>query len=57
MIAEILPLTHYTQLTRDVMVRNEHLWSDAGAIGVVLLWGAIGLVGALKAFRWQPRES
>ena len=55
-IADILPLTHYTQLTRDVMVRNEHLWSDAGAIGVVLLWGAIGLAAALRGFRWQPQE-
>ncbi len=55
-IADILPLTHYTQLTRDVMVRNEHLWSNAGAIGVVLLWGAIGLAAALRGFRWQPQE-
>jgi ABC-2 type transport system permease protein len=56
-IADILPLTHYTQLTRDVMVRDQHIWSDAGAIGVVLLWGAIGLAGAIRGFRWQPQES
>jgi ABC-2 type transport system permease protein len=56
-IADILPLTHYTQLTRDVMVRHQHLWSDAGAIGVVALWGAIGLAGAVRGFRWQPQES
>jgi ABC-2 type transport system permease protein len=55
-IADILPLTHYTELTRDVMLRHEPLWSDAGAIGVVVAWGAIGLVGALRGFRWQPRE-
>lgn len=56
-LADILPLTHYTQLTRNVMVRNEGLWSNKGAIGIVLLWGAIGLVGAIKGFRWQPQES
>jgi len=56
-IAEILPLTHYTELTRDVMLHHQPLWSDAGAIGVVLLWGAVGLVGAVRGFRWQPRES
>jgi ABC-2 type transport system permease protein len=55
-IAEVLPLTHYTQLTRDVMLRNEHFWSDGGAIAVVVLWGAIGVVGAVRGFRWQPRE-
>ncbi len=56
-IADILPLTHYTQLTRDVMVHNRHLWSDLGAILIVLGWGAVGLVVAVRGFRWQPRGS
>jgi ABC-2 type transport system permease protein len=56
-IADVLPLTHYTRLTRDVMLRNEHFWNDGGAIAVVALWGAIGVVGAVRGFRWQPRES
>jgi ABC-2 type transport system permease protein len=55
-IADVLPLTYYTKLTRDVMVRNHHVWSETGSIGAVLLWGAIGLVGAVRGFRWQPRE-
>jgi ABC-2 type transport system permease protein len=56
-IADVLPLTHYTRLTRDVMLRNEHFWHDGSAIAVVLLWGAIGAVGAIRGFRWQPREA
>jgi ABC-2 type transport system permease protein len=56
-IADVLPLTHFTELTRDVMVRDQHVWSDSGAIGVVALWGAIGIVGAVRGFRWQPRET
>jgi ABC-2 type transport system permease protein len=56
-IATVLPLTHYTQLTRDVMLRNEHFWTDAGSIAVVLAWGAIGGACAVRRFRWQPRES
>ncbi len=55
-IAEALPLTHFTQLTRDVMVNHQHVWSDWGAIGIVLLWGAIGLAAAMRGFRWQPQE-
>jgi ABC-2 type transport system permease protein len=55
-VADILPLTHYTELTRDVMLRNHHVWADGTAIGVVVAWGAVGLVGAIKGFRWQPRE-
>jgi ABC-2 type transport system permease protein len=55
-IASVLPLTHYTQLTRDVMVHGHHLWSDAGAIAVVAVWGVIGLAAAIRGFRWQPVE-
>jgi ABC-2 type transport system permease protein len=54
-VAEILPLTHFTKLTRDVMVHDQYFWSDAGAVAVVALWGAVGLVGAMRGFRWQPR--
>ena len=42
-IAEVTPLTHYTRLTRDVMIRGQHLWPDWRQILVVGLWGAIGL--------------
>ena len=56
-IADVLPLTHYTQLTRDVMVRNEPLWHDLGAIAVVGAWGVIGLAVAIRGFRWQPVEA
>ncbi len=56
-IAEVLPLTHYTKITRDVMVRNHHLWSDWGSISVVAFWGVIGLVFAIRGFRWQPRSA
>ena len=56
-IAEVLPLTYYTKLTRDVMVHHQHLWSDLGAVGVVILWGAIGLIAAIRGFRWEPREA
>jgi len=56
-IATVLPLTHYTQLTRDVMVRGQHVWHDWGAIAVVGVWGLIGLAAAIRGFRWQPFES
>ncbi|NUR77678.1 MAG: ABC transporter permease [Thermoleophilia bacterium] len=55
-IAEVLPLTYYTKLTRDVMVHHHHLWADPGAIAVVLVWAAIGLAAAIRGFRWEPRE-
>jgi ABC-2 type transport system permease protein len=56
-IADVLPLTYFTKLTRDVMIRNHHVWSDLSSIGVVALWGVVGLLVAVRVFRWQPREA
>jgi ABC-2 type transport system permease protein len=56
-IAEILPLTHFTEATRDVMVRDQHIWSDSVTLLVVVVWGAIGLVFALRKFKWQPVDA
>jgi ABC-2 type transport system permease protein len=56
-IADVLPLTYFTRLARDVMVRHHHIWAEKTALGVVLFWGVIGLVAAIRGFRWQPRES
>src|SRR4051812_8520623 len=55
-IAEVLPLTYFTQVMREVMVRHHHIWSVSGALAIVLGWGLIGLVAAIRGFRWQPRE-
>ena len=38
------------------MVLHHHIWAEKTALAVVLLWGVIGLVAALRGFRWQPRE-
>jgi ABC-2 type transport system permease protein len=56
-IAYVLPLTYFTKLTRNVMVSHHHLWTDSAALAVVLAWGAVGLVVALRRFRWEPRET
>ena len=56
-IAQILPLTHYTKLTRDVMLHGAHFWNQMGAIAVVAVWGAIGMMAAMRRFSWQPRDT
>lgn len=55
-IAEILPLTYFIRLMRDVMLRDEHIWSNWGSVAVVSAWGLAGLVLAVRGFRWEPRE-
>jgi ABC-2 type transport system permease protein len=56
-IADVLPLTYFTRIARDVIVRNHHLWHDPGSLAVVLLWGLVGLIAAVRTFRWEPREA
>ena len=55
-IANVLPLTYFTEVMRNVIVRHQHLWTQGGAMAVVLLWGLIGLIAAVRGFRWEPRE-
>jgi ABC-2 type transport system permease protein len=55
-IAYVLPLTYFTRLTRDVMVLHHHIWVDSAAVAVVLAWGLVGVVAAIRRFRWEPRE-
>jgi ABC-2 type transport system permease protein len=55
-IAAVLPLTYLLELMRDVFVEPNALSDSLGAIAVVAVWGAIGLVLALRMFRWVPRE-
>ena len=56
-IANVLPLTYFTKLTRDVMVGHQHFWHAREAIAAVAVWGVIGLFAAIRGFRWQPREA
>ena len=48
-IADVLPLTYFTKLTRDVMVRHHHIWSRGrGSSRSCWCWGAIGADRALS---------
>jgi ABC-2 type transport system permease protein len=55
-IADVLPLTYFTKLTRNVIVRHDHIWSQGSSLAAVVVWGAIGLAAAVRGFRWQPRD-
>jgi ABC-2 type transport system permease protein len=54
-IADILPLTYFIRLMRDVVLRDETLWSNWEAALVVAAWGLAGLLLAARGFRWEPR--
>ena len=55
-IANVLPLTYFIELVRDVMLHDSRIWDEPTAVAVVAVWGAGGLVAALRVFRWEPRE-
>jgi ABC-2 type transport system permease protein len=56
-IADVLPLTYFIRLMRDILLHGQELWSQPGSVGVVAAWGAVGAVAALRGFRWEPREA
>lgn len=55
-IAEILPLTYFIRLMRDIVLLDHTLWSEWRSAAVVAAWGLGGLVLAVRFFRWEPRE-
>jgi ABC-2 type transport system permease protein len=56
-IADVLPLTYLLDLVRDVFVDGEGLGTSPEAVAVLAAWGAVGVVVALRTFRWEPRET
>jgi ABC-2 type transport system permease protein len=55
-LADVLPLTYFIRLTRDVMLHGHQLWDNWGDVGVLVAWGAIGTLFAVWRFRWEPAE-
>jgi ABC-2 type transport system permease protein len=55
-IANVLPLTYFIELVRDVMLHGSQIWDEPTAVAVIAAWGAAGLVVAVRSFRWEPRE-
>jgi ABC-2 type transport system permease protein len=55
-IAEVLPLTYFIRLMRDIVVHEDQIWSHPGTVLYILAWGAAGVIVCLRSFRWQPHE-
>jgi ABC-2 type transport system permease protein len=55
-IADVLPLTYFIKLTRDVMLHGHQIWDNWGDVGVVTAWGVLGAIVTFWRFRWEPTE-
>jgi ABC-2 type transport system permease protein len=53
-ISEVLPLTYLLDLIRATFVAGEEF--SGSALAAVSIWGLLGLVVAVRMFRWEPRE-
>ncbi len=55
-IAQALPLTHLIDGLSGAMVTGASLGSNLSGLAVVLIWGALGAVLAVRGFRWDARR-
>jgi ABC-2 type transport system permease protein len=55
-IADVLPLTYFIHLMRDIVLLDEQIWANWTDVAVVAAWGLAGLVVTVLRFRWEPRE-
>jgi len=55
-VADVLPLTYFLRLVRNVMLHGHEIWSQGTNVAVITAWGLAGVIVALRAFRWEPHE-
>ena len=55
-VSDVLPLTYLIRLVEAAYVRGESPVDDLGAVAVVVAWGLVGLLVAVRRFGWEPRE-
>jgi len=56
-VADALPLKYLIDAVRAIYLDDETVWSQAPSLAVVAAWGVAGLLVAMRAFRWEPREA
>ena len=55
-IAAVLPMRYFIQLLYAIYLHGARIWSKPGAIAVLAGWGVVGIVVAVRRFRWEPVE-
>jgi ABC-2 type transport system permease protein len=55
-IAEVLPLTYFLRLVRGIMLHGHEIWSQPVSVAAVAAWGIVGVLVAVRTFRWEPYE-
>ena len=56
-IAEVLPLTYFIRLMRDIVLLHQPIWDNWEQVAVIAAWGLAGLILSVRCFRWEPRRA
>jgi len=52
-ISRALPLTHLNTAMRRVAFEGQTLWQVKSEIGILLIWGVLVYIAAVKVFKWE----
>jgi ABC-2 type transport system permease protein len=55
-IGDALPLKYLLDAVNAVYLHGRELWDEPTAVAVLAGWGALGILVAIRKFRWEPRE-
>ncbi|MFL5946159.1 MAG: ABC transporter permease [Gaiellaceae bacterium] len=55
-IGDVLPLKYLLDAVNSVYLHGHQLWQEPADVAVLAGWGVLGIVVAMRKFRWEPRE-
>lgn len=55
-LGDVLPLKYLMDALNAEYLHGRQLWDKPTAVAVLAGWGLLGIVVAMRKFRWEPRE-
>ena len=55
-LGDVLPLKYLLDAVNGIYLHGQQLWDKPTAVAVLAGWGLVGIVVAMRRFRWEPRE-
>jgi ABC-2 type transport system permease protein len=52
-LCKVLPLTHFNDAMRKIAFEGAHLTDCGKQIGILLIWGIVTYIVAIKVFKWE----
>ena len=55
-VGDVLPLKYLLDAVRAIYLNGGEIWDEPTAVAVLAGWGVLGILIAMRKFRWEPRE-